>query len=377
MKNELINHIKEKLADHELDYRPGAWENFKKKAEKPHETIILWRRMASIAAVLIFAILFFLINRQSPESKKDTHLKLFTTTDNRKLTVKGQKTITQKRLFYTYKNKPVKLIADTPFRAVALSNINGVTIFDQDSIHHLTNHELLAVTPIIKPAHVDMPADMDKHPMATKKNQPIGRDRWRLSLSMGQARSYGENNQFGMGASVSYQISNKIELSSGFYFNQLGAKKDISRRPMSYDIGKYLVNVRSNLAGLEIPLEIKYKFTNSLYSKVGFSAYSITSQQQSLLFNEEKTEVKNYVDASGTAYSETISFTEAQVIQVPKARLSDTKFVGLYNISVGFAPRMFNKQKLAFEPYLKIPVDGFSNYKINLSQIGLKINVGL
>ena len=57
MKQELIEHIKSQLDDLELDYREGAWEQFRERRDR-NRSVIFWRKVMSAAAMLILMLLF-------------------------------------------------------------------------------------------------------------------------------------------------------------------------------------------------------------------------------------------------------------------------------------------------------------------------------
>jgi type VI protein secretion system component VasF len=56
MKEELIDHIKNQLADFDQGYTEGAWESFRDKNER-RKKLALWVRMAGAAAILLIAII--------------------------------------------------------------------------------------------------------------------------------------------------------------------------------------------------------------------------------------------------------------------------------------------------------------------------------
>jgi hypothetical protein len=60
MQVELIDHIKNELKELEVEYRPGAWEDFQKHT-KVQKTKVVWMKILAKAAVLLIFVASALI----------------------------------------------------------------------------------------------------------------------------------------------------------------------------------------------------------------------------------------------------------------------------------------------------------------------------
>ena len=132
---------------------------------------------------------------------------------------------------------------------------------------------------------------------------------------------------------------------------------------------------QASMSGIDIPLELQVKASKRIYARLGVSAYAIISQQQTLEYSEQKSKVNTYVEPDGTMRTETVTTIEVSAESVPEEKLKQNKLVGLYNFSVGYQQKITKRNTLSFEPYVKIPVSGYSEQKLNLVQGGLRLKV--
>ena len=373
MKKELIDIIKDELNDFELDYRAGAWEDFYSKGKKKSPLIISLKRLAVAATVVLVGLLLFLLADKYLQKKQQNVIVLRVPFKNMPL-IKVLPQSLDKYVKYKHRQhyksnlvvRPDKKLSDT----LSARELKSIPPAIEGSINTNPDIQFLAVLPdgLIHPANT-----FTKH-LPSHQNGEF-RTRWQLGLSVGNGVSYGQEHQFGAGAFVTYQLSRRFAISSGFYFNQLGALKDVARDHNFSDPGKLLTNVKVNLGGLEIPFELKYKVTRRFYTKLGASIYSIGSQQQQLFFTQTESSIVNYVDPAGTAFSEMPRTGTSVVEAVPASQLEKNKLISIYNFSVGYEYPILHGQKLFIEPFIKLPNKEFSVYRVNLAQTGIRLNV--
>ncbi|MGN8071478.1 hypothetical protein [Mucilaginibacter sp. SG564] len=374
MKKELIDIIKDELNDFELDYRTGAWEDFYKQEKKKSPRIISLKRFAIAAAVILVALFLFLIAGKYLQKKQQNIIVLKVPFKNmpviKVLPQSPGKYVQYKHRQHYQPNPavhPDKGLADI-LSAMQLKRIPPTI---GDTINTNPGIQFLAVLPtsLVPPANT-----LAKH-LPSHQNSEF-RKRWQLGLSVGNGVSYGQEHQFGAGAFVTYQLSHRLAFSSGFYFNQLGALKNVAHDNNFSDPEKVLTNIKVNLGGLEIPFELKYKLTRRFYTKFGASLYSIKSQQQQLIFTRAESSIVNYIDPTGTAFSETLVTAGYAVAEaVPPSQLEKNKLISIYNFSVGYEYPILHGQKLFIEPFIKLPNKEFSVYRVNLAQTGIRLNV--
>lgn len=378
MKKELIDIIKDELNDFELDYRVGAWEDFHKQEKSKPSLIMSLKRLAAAAVVVLGALFLFLIADKYLQKKQQDIIVLRVPFKNMPLVNVSPRRLGkyikhkhQERVYKYSKHSTLhhdKILSDT----LLARQLKSIPPAIGDTINTDPGIQFLAVLPprLIPPTNTTLTKHLPGHQSGEF------RKRWQLGLSMGNGVSYGQEHQFGAGAFVTYQLSSKLALSSGFYFNQLGALKNVAHNNNFSDPEKVLTNVKVNLGGLEIPFELKYKLTRRFYTKFGASLYSIKSQQQQLIFTRAESSIINYVDPTGTAFSETLVTAGYAVAEaVPPSQLEKNKLISIYNFSVGYEYPILHGQKLFIEPFIKLPNKEFSVYRVNLAQTGIRLNV--
>ncbi|GAA4336489.1 hypothetical protein GCM10023149_45330 [Mucilaginibacter gynuensis] len=394
MKDELIEHIKAELSDLDFDYRPGAWEEFQERKHKRNK-IILWRRALSAAAILVIAFLLLPGKIAKQDDKNDAQVAAVIQKTNPQTSqaivpqaiVESQQTI--KHAEAPIVTKPQFVRHTNPVVKAQVINIEdnaSVTPSTADTQQYIATVPVTANTGNITPSVVKTPARkkmsmeeyLEKEAQLTRKQQPVttGEKKWSFGLMVGQALDTRSKTNLNLGTQVSYAINNKLAISTGINYNELGGAKKISPAAGIMDKNaRMLDGAEASMAGIDIPLELQYKVNKKIYARVGVSAYSILSQQQSLKYSQQLSVVNTYFDGAGQQRIETVSRTEVSTEAVPDEKLKQNKYVGLYNLSVGFQQKINNRNTLSFEPYVKVPVSGYSEQKLNLVQGGLRIKV--
>jgi hypothetical protein len=379
MKEELIDHIKNQLADFDQGYTEGAWESFKDKNER-RKKHTLWVKIAGAAAILLISIILFpsklsrdqnSVYKDIVTSKKSEGRHVLPTV----IAPLKQQNLRHEQVAYqvgqTYNNIPVN-----KYNPIAV--INPVLVSDtgtnavNDNIARVPNNTTKAPE-TAKPKTIDdLFASEDNKPTRLTPGNP-DKAKWGFGFSVGQAMDNRSKTNLYVGTHISYQINSRLALASGVAFNQLGGYKSVKLPEATVQSGKFLSGAVAGLYGIEVPLELQYKTGSRVYARAGVSAFTVISQKQTLAYTEQTVSVSNYIDDNGKEHSETITtkavFTEA----VPQAKLQQYTFITLYNFAVGYQFKISNRNALALEPYVKLPATGFSEQKLNLVQGGMRI----
>lgn len=377
MENELIDHIKSELQNLEWRYREGAWEDFSKKNRKK-PPFAFWMRFSAAAAIFLFGFFLILSVFYSPVGQKNEIGKVRSiprVSQDVPLTINDEAKIPPRNTIYSRRVQKLPLenevrrdsLAPAKMaRGIANDTVNFYSAIDMNQI----NSPLVVSAESIKRKRSNL---AKSHFSLTKPFTKM--NSWSFGVSLGQGMGQGGATQSGFGTFATYRISFRFQISSGFYFNQLGGIKDLGHTPVVNSTGRFAENVRANLGGLEIPIELKYSVSKKLYTKMGLSVYSIATQEQKILFNDAKTVPVSYVDASGSMVSETIVESHTSLEAVPFDKRNKDKFMGLYNISLGFEQRVIGQKKIFIEPFFKVPLTKYSDYKMGLAQSGIKVGV--
>lgn len=384
MKQELIDHIKSELDDLELDYRDGAWEYFRDKSAKKTR-LIFWRKVMSAAAILVIMLLFvpdrFAINEEKQLadhitvlSQKDKPLSHDIITEN----------IAVKHKHMSLTHSPAHIQNETRLIAAITNEIPAESMRPAmdtaiqkatDTLQVKTEYWAKAMPAGRKRMTIEELLAKDAVPDTEQKLVSTAGSRWGLGISVGQALDRRSKANLSFGTHIAYAINSKISVSSGVFYNELGGIRKNDLPDMKSRTDKVMTGSQASLSGVDIPLEIQIKTNKQFYARVGISAYAITSQRQTFNFSEQKVAVTTYLDDNGKERSETVITSEHTTETVPDEKLKQNKFVGLYNLSIGFEQKINKRNTIAFEPYVKVPVSGYSEQRLNLIQGGLRVKI--
>lgn len=416
----LIAHIRESLTEHEEAYNPGAWERFEKKERKGKRLLWLTSLTAAAVALMIGFALFY-----------TSHKTLQKNTD---LYTKISKPVQDTTAVLPV---PAKKTAPVPGIAERLNTriVHNQAVTKQRSNNNISSSPLIvntqpavvpvrAVSPVKEPS-VQEPktstapvavmmekkevivAAADSGVMAKtqeKTNKPLSfqeflnaevktnpqvaqtksvakkSDKWEMGLVVAPSIGNGKKLNMGYGVSMAYALSNKVSISSGISYSEMGASKDLTNNgerafdspaPSTAMVSetKSLQSVDANLVGLDIPIEIKYYFSKKFYTNVGLSAFAVLSQKQSNNYLQGVVE-NDLTNQSGfSAVYTKRSVSEA----VPSAEVRNDKYLGFYNISFGYKQKISDKRAFAVEPFLKLPVKEFTKENLYLLGTGIRL----
>jgi hypothetical protein len=369
MQVELIDHIKDELHHFELDYDEGAWENFNNRQKKPGSNI--WFLLAKAAVFLVVFCLFL------------GGLKLGGDKRGVVTFARGKASQRANTIVYNTREKHVlpaqlKPSCVTPVALVADEQPADTT----DAVVVSTDPQLASITTIkpVQPAKKTTVAktmeDLVQEDNGVKDlaaNRLPAKGRWSFGFALGGALDSRQKGNINVGAEVNFKLSEKISLNTGVFYNQMGAKKANNGVVAAASEEKTLISAEANMSGTELPLQISYRMNRKFYAKAGISAYAIGKQAQTLQFSEQKPVVSTYYDEQGAVHYENRVINEISTESITPEKLKQNKFVALYNLSFGFVQPIAGNKSLSLEPYLKIPVQDFSEQKLNLSQAGVRV----
>jgi hypothetical protein len=270
--------------------------------------------------------------------------------------------------------KPLKVAAITIKPAVSTVIYNDTTTIVKNAQPVSKTQTIAASRSAGKLSTEAFLANEDKHNLP---DMPAAAPykKWAFGVSLGQALDTRNKTNLNVGTQITYAFNSRLAISTGIFYNELGAAKKYQSDGATVRTGKFLNKAETNMRGIDIPIELQYKLSKKMYARVGVSAYSILSQQQTLQYNEQRDVVNTYVDAGGELRTETITVNEVSTESVPQEKLKQNKYVGLYNLSFGYQQKISGRHALSLEPYIKIPASGFSEQDLNLVQGGLRVKV--
>jgi hypothetical protein len=384
MNQELIEHIKSQLGDLELDYQEGAWENFQGKEERKLK-VIFWRRLLAAAVGLLFLGLFLpgaltnmvrnkkgiahstLISKQVQHDGPITPsilLPLKKYLKSASQTISKTKQSTNDSEFGEKKEHPITttgsevLIVPFSIHAELGDSVNPAP--ENVAKKRMTTAELLA---------------NDSYPSKKRAQPSTTIQKWSFGISFGQAMDTRSKTDFSIGTHVAYAINNKISLTSGLAYTQVGGEKKYELPEMSARTGKFQTGSQVDVSGLEMPIELQVKTGKQIYARLGLSAFVTMAQRQTVDYSEQKVVINNYVNENGVTQTKTITTTEVSTEPIADKMLTQRKMFGFYNLSLGYKQKVNKRNTIALEPYIKIPMSSYSDQQLNLVQGGLRIKV--
>jgi hypothetical protein len=187
-----------------------------------------------------------------------------------------------------------------------------------------------------------------------------------LSISAGPDISGVYGNKIGKltlvyGAGVSYAISKKLNLRTGFYFS----KKIYSVGPEDYKIPagsignyEYLKNINANCTVYEIPLKLDYNFektkNHNWFVSGGLSSYLMKKENYEYYFKTPTGEIydKNWSTSNKNKH-----------------------FFSVLTLSGGYQYSLNKQFSIAAEPYVNAPLTGIGAGKVKLNSGGILFTI--
>lgn len=428
--DELFAHIKESLKEHEEVYVSGAWERFEKKERKSGDWLWL-ASLASAAAVLLIGFAVFYTNNKTVEHvpvQEQANLKTYKqstdTLSNKPLIAIPQRSIIENLNTKVAENIAVveqrknNLVANNPLivtvkpdksiqQAVVSNEQSTVIPLQSNAINanpitpDKKNDMISAVEDSARMANVQVkenrPVKEDKprsfqdfldaevkansNVLASAKSSAKKADKWEMGLVLAPSIGNSKKVNMGYGVSLGYALSDKVSISSGVSYNEMGASKSMTGGGNTYDAPtntamisntQSLQSVDANVVGIDIPLGIKYNLSKKFYTNVGVSAFAIISQKQSNNYLKGTLEY-SVSDQSNVTALKTVFTTKSVSEPVPAAELPNDKYLGFYNISFGFKQKISGSKSFAVEPFMKLPMKEFTKDNLHLIGTGLRL----
>ncbi|MBD1362434.1 hypothetical protein IDJ77_01310 [Mucilaginibacter sp. ZT4R22] len=369
MQVELIDHIKDELQHFELDYQDGAWENFNNRQKKPGSNV--WFLLAKAAVFLLVFCLFLgglklggdkhrVVTFSRGKASQQRNTASYNTHEKHIMAIRLKPSVVA----------PVAFVADEQ----PADTTDAIVVSISPQLASATT--IKSVQPAKKAAIAKTMQDLLQEDSGIRDiaaNRLPAKGRWSFGFAVGGALDSRQKGNINVGAEVNFKLSEKISLNTGVFYNQMGAKKANNGVIATAAEEKTLISAEANMSGTELPLQVSYHVNKKFYAKAGISAYAIGKQVQTLQFSEQKAIVTSFIDEQGAVQYENRMVKEVSTESVTPEKLKQNKFVALYNLSFGFVQPVAGNKSLSLEPYLKVPVQDFSEQKLNLSQAGVRV----
>ncbi|WP_129717950.1 hypothetical protein [Pedobacter sp. SYP-B3415] len=424
---EIIRHIREELLDYEAEYDHGAWERFNKPPAAPlRQKTWLWRGMAAAAIILIAGFLF--LRQQEPgrsefANKPDSSAKVIQDNiasarsdsgksagtafeDHRLAAVASSETglaeqaaglendrfanVARSAIEYGAE-QPAVVAAQVTSAATAQVPAESATAGTQAGNSMQTAKGPVGETPNTTTRQPDpfekmLAAADDKGPGGELKPTP---ERRGLQLGMVLAPALGNDEKvnLGYGIAVTYALNKKLSLTSGLTYSAMSTFKDVAFQPPAVqdfpaatttfntpEAESRLESVNASIRGLSVPLELRYHISEKIYAGAGVSAMAILNQRQQNNYLVPKIAPQSYATAGGQMETRNMVVTQRETRQLSGEELNNNaRYLGFYNLSVGFRQKINSRNAVALEPFLRVPMKDFSKDNLNLTDAGLRL----
>ena len=383
--------IKKVFNNHREAYNPDDWEKMRVLLTGKKRGLIIWMQIAKAASVVLFVgVSTFYVNRND-----DTQHSKNINTEQNKVYNTENKPLKETIKFSTLNKHKISLSENVknriyPYTEQTINNDlnkidenNRVAVNKSDSTIS-ANKIKTAENKLNDSLSKSLQIQLTEYQLLAVEEEHKSRFDFAVAIaSMYSYSSQATNGSINMGAgfSASYNLSEKLSISSGL----LIAKQSLSYNSGSLDMlfdnsaNNYETNVSKlndntssdsqiEFIGLDIPLNVKYKIKKLI----------ITTGISSLVYISEKNIYSSYKLISNTAFNstsnkyETVNTLQNVQIEEKTSAFSSMDFAGLLNLSVAYQLPL-NKGSITFEPFIKYPISKISSADLKIGSGGLSL----
>ncbi|WP_148042734.1 hypothetical protein [Pedobacter jejuensis] len=424
MDKELIDHIKDNLQAHEEAYTPGAWERFSVPEKKKRRGIAYWPLWSAAAIILVMGSIFFLQNNEIKQDKivVNQHKAVDKEIENKPLTTVEETPLLQPKTQKTERNSlyskneqnsvssPIEkdeiILNKNPF--ITSNEVEIASVSDKSSPNNVLagRSNIEQIAPKLKTNETEIVVEkkpkaqskttfeellaQDSYANSTNKSQKTkGNTKWEPGIFV--APAIGNDNKVNMnyGFSLSYNLATKLSISSGIAYTALSSTSNPAQNDFgaaqnspsamalasSNNSNRSLQSVDASVRGINIPLELKYNFSNKFYTGIGVSALAILNNKQQNNYIVSQAQNTTVVNTMGYAEQKMQVVTERVSEQQSEATSAPEKYLGFYNFNLGYKQKISSKKHIAVEPFLRLPMKDFSKDNLNLTNGGLRLKL--
>ena len=397
---DITEQMAEKLRNHSLPYKEGAWERFQEFEASKSKRVVLWPYFSAAAAMLIFAFTLFinLNNEQVDVSGEMAKTDLPAEIGGSRIAPPASDLHEEERTVEALELNKIRTIeessiirvnniasdegyASEAYVAVAKETEAEITEAKEEATHTpLDNKEERKRSTFNDGLYKQ---DFYQEVAEVKNNEASNSSKWNFSVEL--SPNIKDNNvNFGGGVAVAYNLTKRLSISSGISYVELDANRGPNQVDMpadaptagvsTYNYSKSLNAVNTSLRGLDIPINLKIDINDNMYASAGVSVFSVLDETRYNGYEERVAELSFAgTEKSGSKSPEPLMRTIYSTEVSEETPYEDKNFTGFFNLSVGYRLPFLKKLNLAVEPYLKIPVGSLTEEDMNLSNGGLKI----
>jgi len=410
MDKDLFEHIANQLQNHEEFYPQGAWERFSDQ-ERKRKRFALWPLWTAAAVVFVCIFSYVLINQTVKQTQPKTHDfagKKTQKTDSPIVTAgkitkpnlernTAEKIVSRKQIQENTEIKDSREVYETHISAEELpdriakdteilSYNNRNTLLNSLVNIHIAPENNSASVILVQPKpkknsatdikrHVTFEdiLEMDSRPAQfAKQTKAQSESKWMPSVYVAPAVGNDSKVNMNYGFSISYALGKKVSLSSGVAYSALSSTEPLNFSAATAYSATNLESISTKVSGINIPLELRYNINDKLYTGIGVSALAVLDNRQQN--NYVVSQFANAMFSSAGNGTPQAFLVQSRVVETQtNSNLDPDRYVGFYNFSLGYKQKISNKNNIAIEPFLRLPMKTFSKDNLNLTNGGLRI----
>lgn len=425
--NELIHQLAERLRNHTVPYKEGAWERFRAAHGRPRRK--LWPYW-SAAAVLLATLGSYWIIRHSNETLMPPQIVQQDAEPSSVVPSEHESDIYESDIL---DGTDTEVVAD---QLVLPANNRGrerqqrpdmeerflaetvvevreeAAVEDMDSARGITEQIAppSAVTDTssalnVEPHRLAMAVESEELEQllndtrsvtdgrtSPKRSSAMGK--WDLGLVVSPSLT-SEAINMGGGVAVAYRISDRFAIGSGISVAQLGVGENPNHQPQydalpnSPSVSDYFngraesalnyrreVSLTSSVVTLDVPLDLRFDVAKGFYTSVGVSYVAILNEQRTSHVVDQIN--KNTFASGNSSITERLTSTEFVYSseKIPAKPLRGNGYAGFMNFSLGKRLPISGKLFLSVEPYFKLPIGRLSKEEMDFTNGGIRIVTG-
>lgn len=274
-------------------------------------------------------------------------------------------------------------LADEPVN-VAVTNVQDDAL--QDGVD-LETKSLVAEKSAIERLLEKEPLNDQKDMASVKK---MGKSKkWGFGVAVSPLMTEEQFN-IGGGLTIAYQLTDKLSLGSGLSVVDLSVSNNqvvsgntqvvmeaVMDKSSSMTIAvagnKQLSSISSNVLGLDIPIDFRYRLTKNFYLGAGASLFTVLRENRA---NNYVSQMDNSQLVVSRALA-TSSVPEIRTVRTSEATaetpLEDGGYSTFLNFSVGRRIPLSSRIGISVEPFYKLPVGKINNQNMNFNYGGMRI----
>lgn len=397
MDKELIDHIKTQLKEHKEPYVDGAWEKFN-ASDRKRRSFAYWPLWTAAAVILVCLGLLLTLN---PGDKKIVIATSKPKTDassskENSIDVQQNNSSNISKENWRSTSQPT---VDT--RAALKPNNSSIIALPPTSSQISSFQNLLesknSSTSSNKPAEeqtVGVASQNLKEKESAPKNQltfeellahdcktkTIKADKnnsknskWESGIYVAPAMGNDSKINLNYGFALSYAVANKLSISSGVSYTSLSSSETLGNSSAQTLSGKTLDAVNAKVSGISVPLELRYKVSNRIYTNVGISALAVLNNSQNNTYLNNSVQTQYSPPSTNPSEIRTYIVQEKTVEPQSTSNAVSDNYIGFYNFSLGYTQKISEKNNISVEPFLQLPMKTFSKENLNLTNGGIRV----